>query len=78
MAEYNITNELLYETLKALRGDIARVEGKVDSVAVDVASLHKHVGGPVHSDMNRRSELEDLKSRVERIEQRLELVGDED
>ena len=80
MAE-NVTNELLYETLKAVRADIAdnrrliiEVRDRVATVERDVAdSLVQVAQVKVQmADMNRR--VDGIEDRLARIERNLDLV----
>jgi len=80
MAEDRISNELIYETLKALRDDVRDLRGRIERVESELlavkgqlSALTQSVGALVHADFNRDSELTALRQRVERIERRLEL-----
>ena len=67
MAE--ITNELMSETLKAVRADQARTLEKVDALAAEMRAVKGHLAAL----LNRDGALAALEARVERIEKRLEL-----
>jgi hypothetical protein len=73
MAE-NVTNELMYETLKAIRGDIARLAERFDRPDGEMRVMRGHVAAPVRADLNHGSDWSNLSLRVQRIERRLELT----
>ena len=68
-----VTNELMYETLKALRVDIARVEGKVDDLAQDVRSVKAHMAAFMQNEVVQDGAVASIRQRLDRIEQRLDL-----
>lgn len=77
----NITNELLYETLKAIRGDVAALRHDTRDLKGRIASLEAQVVGMrtdislIYGELVRGTGRHDsLADRVERIEQRLELT----
>ena len=71
MAE--ITNELMSETLKAVRADQARTLEKVDALAAEMRAVKGHLAALVQSDQNRDGALAALEAREARIEKRLDL-----
>ncbi|MCA3448826.1 MAG: hypothetical protein IOD05_09385 [Rhodobacter sp.] len=73
MVGESVTSELLYELLKAIRGDIARLGERLERVEGELRVLRGHVAALVQSDLNRGSEFASLVMRVDRIERRLEL-----
>jgi septation ring formation regulator EzrA len=68
-----ITNELIYEVLKAIQADIAELKERVTSIEPTQRAMRSHLAGLVTSDLNRDADLTALRARVERIERRLEL-----
>ena len=70
MAE--ITNELMYETLKAIRSDFSQALAKIDALAAEIRAMKGPLAALVQSDLNRDGALAALEARVERIERRLE------
>jgi hypothetical protein len=72
MAE--ITNELMYEQLKAIRADLAEAKTERREIRDELRVLKGHVAALVQSDLLRESSLASLTVRVERIERRLELT----
>jgi hypothetical protein len=73
MAGETVTSELLYELLKAIRGDIARLAEGLARLENEMRVVRGHIAALVQSDMNRGSDLASLAARVDRIERRLEL-----
>jgi septation ring formation regulator EzrA len=68
-----ITNELIYEVLKAIQADIAELKERVTSIEPTQLAMRSHLAGLVTSDLDRDADLAALRARVERIERRLEL-----
>lgn len=69
----NVTNELLLETLKAIRVEVAQLRADLKENTAEVRAVKHHVQGLVVTEFNRDSEVASLKIRIERIERRLEL-----
>jgi hypothetical protein len=69
----NVTNELLLETLKQLRTDVAEVREALKDNAAELRSVKHHIQGLVVADLSRESGFASLLVRIERIERRLEL-----
>jgi len=69
----NVTNELLLETLKAIRAEVAQLRADLKENTAEVRAVKHHVQGLVVTEFNRDSEVASLKIRIERIERRLEL-----
>jgi hypothetical protein len=74
MAGENVTNELLFELLKAIRADIGRLAERMERMEGEMRVIRGHIAALVQSDLNRGSELASLTLRVDRIERRLELT----
>ena len=68
-----VTNELMYETLKAIRGENARTHERLDRVEMELRAIRGHMGALVQTDLVRDGDIASLTTRVERIERRLEL-----
>jgi hypothetical protein len=72
MAE--VTNELLYEVLEAVQGQVALLRDDVDNVKARLTSIDTRLG-LVHTDMAHQSERFDrLEFRMSRVETRLNLT----
>jgi hypothetical protein len=74
MAGENVTNELLFELLKAIRADIGRLAERMERMKGEMRVICGHIAALVQSDLNRGSELASRILRVDRIERRLELT----
>jgi hypothetical protein len=74
MAGENVTNELLFELLKAIRADIGRLAERMERMEGEMRVIRGHIAALVQSDLNRSSELASRILRVDRIERRLELT----
>lgn len=68
-----ITNELMYETLKAIRADQAKTLDRIDAVVAELRAVKGHVAALVQSDLNRDGAVAALEARMDRVERRLEL-----
>jgi hypothetical protein len=73
MAEERISNELIYEVLKSIQGEIQRVNARLDRMERRLGNVEDLVGRLVQNDMNREREFTDLEARIARIEARLDL-----
>ncbi len=80
MAEERVTNELMFELLKLIQKEIGdlrfelRTQGEdLRGVKGHMASVMHSIGSLVQSDVTRGGDFDHLRTRVERIERRLEL-----
>lgn len=71
MAE--ISSELIYEILKSIRGDIARIDQKTDELKAEMQAFGGHMISLQQDVHNIYGILARHDSRLERIERRLEL-----
>ncbi|MCX5516071.1 hypothetical protein C3941_20890 [Kaistia algarum] len=71
MAE--ISSELLYEILKSIPGDIARIDQKTDELKAEMQAFRGHMISLQQDVHNIYGILARHDSRLERIERRLEL-----
>ena len=78
----NVTNELLLETLKALRGDIAalrddvrEIKARLSNVEAGQGNIIRHLGDLAAADATAQLGIDRLGERVERIERRLDLTN---
>ncbi|MFP4269846.1 MAG: hypothetical protein ACLFTL_04685 [Alphaproteobacteria bacterium] len=69
-----VTNELIYEVLKAVHERGGRVEERLAAIEQQLVTLNGYVATLVQSDLRRDSDLAALRARIERIERRLELT----
>ena len=63
-----VTNELIYETLKAIQGTLARHSDDLREIKERLGILEMQ-----YASLSRR--IDKIEERVERIERRIELVG---
>jgi predicted nuclease with TOPRIM domain len=70
-----ISNELMYETLKAVRADTSQIGNDITELRSELPALRTHVSALVQSDARHYGEMAALRERVERIERRLEISG---
>ena len=68
----NVEN-LVLELLRAIRADIADLKRDVTGNTVQIAALGQQLAGLTTAVYSGKSDLEDVKRRVERLERRLEL-----
>jgi hypothetical protein len=74
MAGENVTNELPFDLLKAIRAGIGRLAERMERIEGEMRVIRGHIAALVQSDLNRGSELASRILRVDRIERRLELT----
>lgn len=72
MAE-NVTNELLFETLKQIQAKLAEHSEAHLRAANELKAIKHPIHGLVQSDLNRDAGHASLLARIARIERRLEL-----
>ncbi len=68
----NVEN-LVLELLRAIRADIADLKREVTNNTVQIAALGQQMAGLSVAVYGGKNDLEEVKRRVERLEQRLEL-----
>jgi len=73
MAE-NVTNELLFEQLKALHAEIGDLAERAGRIENRLAAVEGHLAVLIQRDLERNSEVDSLAQRLDRIERRLDLV----
>lgn len=69
----NVTNELLFETLKQVQQQLRDLRGDVVQTRDELRAMKLHVQALVQSDLSRDAAQAALTLRIERIERRLEL-----
>ena len=67
-------DNLVLEHLRAIRADIADLNREVAGNSLQIAMLGQQVGALTTAVYSGKSEFEDIKRRVERIERRLDLA----
>ena len=71
MAE--VSNDLIYETLKSVQGRIGRIDMRLDRIEDRMAHVEDLMAGMVKDQFSRNAEMTALERRVARIEDRLNL-----
>ena len=69
----NVTNELILEHLKQVQSKLSNMATEISEIRADMRSLKGHVASMLQSDVSKDGEIAAIKSRIERIENRLEL-----
>lgn len=69
----NVTNELLLENLKVMRGEFAVMRDDIAEIKIDIRGLKIHMTGFMQSELAQDSAIVSIKERLGRIERRLEL-----
>ena len=72
MAE--VTNELIYEVLKALQDRLGKLDGRMDEVKQELQAIRTHQLAMQQDTQNIYSALVRQDNRLDRIERRLELT----
>lgn len=67
---------MILEHLRAIRADLADLRREVASNSIHLATLGQQVGALTMALYTGKSDLEDLKRRMDRVERRLELRED--
>ena len=68
-----VTNDLLYEVLKAVQSDVATVRTDMRDMKARLASIESFIA-TLHGDSTRQTvRMDELQVRIERIEHRLDL-----
>jgi hypothetical protein len=63
-----VTNELLYEVLKTVQGDISVLKESVRRIDARIASMDHHLAGFYSEQRWQNDEIDNLRGRVEAIE----------
>jgi hypothetical protein len=67
---------LVLEQLRAMRGDMARVADRMDTMAAEMTAIRQHLSGVVTIQERDHTDIAALKNRLDRIERRLELANE--
>lgn len=70
----NEPDNLVLEILRAIRADIADLKTETASNSVQIAAMGQQLAGLTAAVYGSKSDIEDIKRRLGRIEQRLELA----
>ena len=69
----NVEN-LVLEQLRAIRGDMAKMDGKIDTLGAEMRAMRQLMSGVMTLQEHDHSDIAELKGRLDRIERRLELT----
>jgi uncharacterized sporulation protein YeaH/YhbH (DUF444 family) len=69
----NVDN-LVIEHLRAIRADMARLADSMRTMQTEMSAMRQHLAGVVTLQEHDHGDIAALKSRVDRIEKRLDLV----
>jgi hypothetical protein len=67
-------DNLMLEHLRAIRGDIAKMAEWMHTMSVEMTAMRQHLAGVVTIQEHDHGDIANIKSRLERIEKRLDLV----
>jgi hypothetical protein len=65
---------LVLEQLRAIRGEIGKLVGEMHTMRVEMTAMRQHMAGSLTIQEHDHVEIADIKSRLDRIEKRLELA----
>ena len=65
---------LILEHLRAMRGDMAKMAERVDTISAEILIIRQHMAGLLGSQTLHDHEIAGMKVRLDRIEKRLDLV----
>jgi hypothetical protein len=68
------TEHLMLEHAHAIRGDVARMADRMDTMSVEKTAIRQHLAGVVTIQEHDHSDIAAIKVRLDRIEKRLELA----
>jgi len=66
--------DLMIEILRSMQERQTRMERRLDAIELRLSAMEDYLRGLIVSNLGRQSELDDLKARLARVEQRLGLV----
>ena len=67
-------NNLVLEHLRAIRADISDIKNRLTGVEVQLSAMGQQIGALTTAVYSGKSDVDDLRRRVERLEHRLELT----
>ena len=69
----NVTNELLLENLKSIQSQLSDVKKSITDLATDIRGVKGHQAAFMSSELAQDGMLAEIRSRLDRVEKRLEL-----
>jgi len=73
MDEPRISNELIFDILKAIQDRLGRIETRLERLEDRMGHIESLMGDMIKNDLSRNAEMTALERRIARIERRLEL-----
>jgi len=68
-----VTNELMYETLRAIQGTLAEHGEKLDELGGDLRAMKSHMVGFMQNEVAQDGAIASIRARLDRIERRLDI-----
>ena len=68
-----VTNELIFETLKAMQAKLGDMASDISDLKTDVRAVKGHMASFMQTEVAQDSALASIQARLDRIERRLEL-----
>lgn len=67
-------DNLVLEQLRAIRGEIGKLAGEMQTMRVELTAVRQHMAGMLTIQEHDHADIAGIKSRLDRIEKRLELA----
>lgn len=67
-------DNIMIEHLKAIRADMSKMASKMETMSAEMTAIRQHLAGVMTIQEHDHADIASLKSRLDRIERRLELV----
>jgi hypothetical protein len=67
-------DNLMLEQLRAIRGELGKVANEMQTMRVEMTAMRQHMAGMMTIQEHDHVDIAGIKSRLERIEKRLELA----
>ena len=67
-------DNLMLEQLRAIRGDMARMADRMETMSAEMTAIRQHLAGVVTIQEHDHTDIAAIKVRLDRIEKRLELA----
>jgi len=65
---------LMLEHLRAIRGDMAKMADRMETMSAEMTAIRQHLAGVVTIQEHDHGDIATIKTRLDRIEKRLELA----
>ena len=69
-----VTNELLFEQLKAIQAKLADMASDITELKTDMRGIKSHMAGFMQSEVAQDNAIASMQTRLDRIERRLDLA----